>query len=33
MDNSILSALKVLNVAEMTRAEWVSVGMALKEEG
>ena len=33
MDNSILSALKALDVSTMTRAEWIAVGMALKEEG
>ena len=33
MDNSILSALKALEVSAMTRAEWIAVGMALKEEG
>ena len=33
MDNRILSALNGLNVSEMTRAEWLAVGMALKEEG
>lgn len=33
MDNIILSALGSLPVAEMSRAEWIMVGMALKEEG
>ena len=33
MDNNILSALKALDVSTMTRAEWIAVGMALKEEG
>ena len=33
MDNNILSALKALPVSEMSRAEWITVGMALKEEG
>lgn len=33
MDNSILSALKAIEVAAITRAEWIAVGMALKEEG
>lgn len=33
MDNSILSALNALDVSSMTRAEWIAVGMALKEEG
>lgn len=33
MDNNILSALEFLNVADLTRAEWIEVGMALKEEG
>ena len=33
MDNNILSALKYINVAEVDRATWISVGMALKEEG
>ncbi len=33
MDNRILSAMESLNVSEMTRAEWLAVGMALKEEG
>ncbi len=33
MDNNILSALKTIDVASLSRAEWISVGMALKEEG
>lgn len=33
MQNNILSALKALDVSELSRAEWISVGMALKEEG
>lgn len=33
MDNNILSALKALPVAELSRADWITVGMALKEEG
>ena len=33
MDKNILSALKYINVAEVDRATWISVGMALKEEG
>lgn len=33
MDNNILSALKAINVAELDRADWITVGMALKEEG
>ena len=33
MDKNILSALKSINVAEVDRATWISVGMALKEEG
>ncbi len=33
MDNNILSALKSINVATLTRADWIAVGMALKEEG
>ena len=33
MDNNILSALSSINVAELSRAEWIAVGMALKEEG
>ena len=33
MENNLLSALKAINVAELSRADWISVGMALKEEG
>lgn len=33
MDNNILSALKALPVSELSRADWITVGMALKEEG
>lgn len=33
MDNKLLSALQYLNVADLDRADWISVGMALKEEG
>ena len=33
MNTRILSALKALRVDEMSRAEWIAVGMALKEEG
>lgn len=33
MDKKILSALNAIDVSELTRAEWIAVGMALKEEG
>ena len=33
MNNNILSALKAIDVSKLTRAEWIAVGMALKEEG
>ena len=33
MNSKVISALKALNVAEMSRAEWIAVGMALREEG
>lgn len=33
MDSNILSALKAIDVSQVTRAEWITVGMALKEEG
>ncbi|MCD7716075.1 MAG: AAA family ATPase [Lachnospiraceae bacterium] len=33
MDNNILSALKAIDVASLSRADWIAVGMALKEEG
>ena len=29
----ILSALKAIDVSTLSRADWISVGMALKEEG
>lgn len=32
MDNNILPALSAIEVAQLTRAEWIAVGMALKEE-
>lgn len=32
-NTNILSALKALDVASLTRAEWITVGMALKAEG
>lgn len=32
MDNHILSALKAIDVSTLSRADWISVGMALKEE-
>ena len=32
MDNNILSALKSIDVATLDRADWIAVGMALKEE-
>ncbi len=32
-NNNILSALKAIDVATLSRADWISVGMALKEEG
>lgn len=32
-NTNILSALKFLDVASLTRAEWIAVGMALKTEG
>ena len=32
MDN-ILSALRAIDVSQVSRAEWISIGMALKEEG
>lgn len=31
--NDLLSALSVINVSELTYAEWIAIGMALKEEG
>lgn len=33
MDNNILSALKAIDVATLSRSDWIAVGMALKEEG
>lgn len=33
MNDLIISALKALDVSQLTRAEWIAVGMALKEEG
>ena len=33
MDSTIISALRALDVSQMTRANWIAVGMALKEEG
>lgn len=33
MDNNILSALKAIDVSTLSRADWIAVGMALKEEG
>ncbi|MCC8081245.1 MAG: PriCT-2 domain-containing protein [Lachnospiraceae bacterium] len=33
MDNNILSALKAIDVATLSRADWIAVGMAFKEEG
>ncbi len=33
MDNNILSALQAIDVATLPRADWIAVGMALKEEG
>ena len=33
MDNNILSALRSIDVAALDRADWIAVGMALKEEG
>ena len=33
MKNSLLSALKAIDVSEISRAAWIAVGMALKEEG
>ena len=32
-NNNILSALKAIDVAALSRADWIAVGMALKEEG
>ena len=33
MDENILSALAAIHVADLTREEWLEVGMALREEG
>lgn len=33
MDNHILSALKAIDVSTLSRADWIAVGMVLKEEG
>ena len=33
MDNNILSALKAIDVSTLSRADWIAVGMVLKEEG
>ena len=33
MDHNILSALKAIDVSTLSRADWIAVGMALKEEG
>lgn len=33
MRNNLLSALKAIDVSKLSRAEWIAVGMALKEEG
>ena len=33
MDEKLISALNSIPVADLTRAEWLSVGMALKESG
>lgn len=33
MENNILSALKAIDVSTLSRADWIAVGMALKEEG
>jgi len=32
-NNNILSALKAIDVESLSRADWIAVGMALKEEG
>lgn len=32
-NNNILSALKAIDVSTLSRADWIAVGMALKEEG
>ncbi len=33
MKDNLLSALRAIDVSKLTRAEWIGVGMALKEEG
>lgn len=33
MNNNLLDALKSIDVASLSRADWLAVGMALKEEG
>ena len=33
MESNILSALKAIDVSQLSRADWIAVGMALKEEG
>ena len=33
MDENLLSALKSIPVADLDRADWIAVGMALKQEG
>ncbi len=33
MESNLLSALKAIDVSSVSRAEWIAVGMALKEEG
>ena len=33
MDEQLLSALNYIPVADLDRADWISVGMALKESG
>jgi hypothetical protein len=32
-NTNLLSALKSIDVASLSRADWIAVGMALKEEG
>lgn len=33
MDNNLLSALSSIDVSSVSRADWIAIGMALKEEG
>ena len=33
MESNLLSALKAIDVSSVSRADWIAVGMALKEEG